>query len=51
MEREAGGNARGGENEITAGTVTVKNLRAQTQQTYDQPAAGAAIREELTRRG
>jgi histidyl-tRNA synthetase len=40
-----------GENEITAGTVTVKNLRAQTQQTYEQAAAGAALTEELTRRG
>ena len=40
-----------GENEINAGTVTVKNLRAQTQQTYEQSAAGAAISEELRRRG
>jgi histidyl-tRNA synthetase len=40
-----------GENEINADTVTVKNLRAQTQQTYPQSAAGAAIFEELSRRG
>ena len=40
-----------GENEISAGTVTVKNLGAQTQQTYEQSAAGAAISEELRRRG
>jgi histidyl-tRNA synthetase len=38
-----------GGNEIKAGTVTVKNLRAQTQQTYEQAAAGAAIREALQR--
>jgi hypothetical protein len=31
--------------------VTVKNLRAQSQQTYEQAAAGAAITKELTRRG
>ena len=30
-----------GGNEIAAGTVTVKNLTAQTQATYDQAAAGA----------
>ena len=40
-----------GEDEIRAGTVTVKNLAAQTQQTYEQSAAGAAIREALTHRG
>ena len=39
-----------GENEITAGTVTVKNLAAQTQQAYDQDAAGAGILEALRRR-
>ena len=36
-----------GDDEIRAGTVTVKNLAAQSQQTYDQSAAGAAIREAL----
>jgi histidyl-tRNA synthetase len=40
-----------GGDEIKAGTVTVKNLAAQTQQTYPQSAAGAAIREALTPRG
>ena len=40
-----------GDDEITAGTVTVKNLAAQTQQTYDQTAAGPAIREALKQRG
>src|SRR5438874_5631533 len=40
-----------GENELKAGTVTVKNLAAQTQATYDQSAAGAAIRQGLTQRG
>jgi len=40
-----------GDDEITAGTITVKNLAAQTQQTYDQAAAGPAIREALTQRG
>jgi histidyl-tRNA synthetase len=40
-----------GGDEIAAGTVTVKNLSAQQQQTYNQAAAGAAIREELTARG
>jgi histidyl-tRNA synthetase len=40
-----------GGDEIAAGTVTVKNLSAQKQQTYNQAAAGAAIREELTARG
>ncbi|MBI4265213.1 MAG: histidine--tRNA ligase [Acidobacteria bacterium] len=36
-----------GADEIAAGTVTVKHLAAQTQQTLDQPAAAAAIREGL----
>ena len=40
-----------GDDEIKAGTVTVKNLAAQTQQTYPQAAAAAAIREALTQRG
>ena len=40
-----------GADEITAGTVTVKNLAAQTQATYDQTAAGAAILEALRQRG
>jgi histidyl-tRNA synthetase len=40
-----------GEDEIKARTVTVKNLSAQTQATYDQSAAGAAILEGLKRRG
>jgi histidyl-tRNA synthetase len=40
-----------GGNEIAAGTVTVKNLTAQTQATYDEAAAGGAILEELRQRG
>jgi histidyl-tRNA synthetase len=40
-----------GDDEIKAGTVTVKNLAAQTQATYDQSAAGAAIRQGLEQRG
>jgi len=40
-----------GEDEIKAGTVTVKDLAAQTQATYDQSAAGAAILEALRQRG
>ena len=40
-----------GDDEIKAGTVTVKNLAAHTQQTYPQSAAGAAIQKELTQRG
>ena len=40
-----------GGNEIAAGTLTVKNLTAQTQATYDQSAAGGAIREGLRQRG
>jgi histidyl-tRNA synthetase len=40
-----------GEDEARTGTVTVKDLRTQTQQTYDQAAAGAAILEGLRRHG
>jgi histidyl-tRNA synthetase len=40
-----------GGDEIAQGTVTVKNLAAQTQNTYDQAAAGAAILEGLKQRG
>jgi histidyl-tRNA synthetase len=40
-----------GADEIAAGTVTIKHLAAQTQTTYSQSAAGAAIREVLTHRG
>ena len=40
-----------GEDEIKAGTVTVKDLAAKTQDTYDPAAAGAAILEKLKRRG
>ncbi len=40
-----------GDDEINAGTVTVKNLAAQTQATYDQSAAGAEILEALRQRG
>jgi histidyl-tRNA synthetase len=40
-----------GDEEIKAGTVDVKDLAAQTQQTYEQSAAGAAILEALKRRG
>ena len=40
-----------GSDEIGAHSVTVKNLAAQTQQTYAQEAAGAAILEDLTQRG
>jgi histidyl-tRNA synthetase len=36
-----------GSNEVAAGTVTVKDLKAQTQNTYDQRAAGAQIRQAL----
>jgi histidyl-tRNA synthetase len=36
-----------GGNEVAAGTVTVKNLAAQTQNTYDQTGAGAQIRQAL----
>jgi histidyl-tRNA synthetase len=40
-----------GEDEIKAGTVTVKNLAAQTQQTSDPGVAAAAMLEALARRG
>jgi histidyl-tRNA synthetase len=40
-----------GGNEIAARTLTVKNLAAQTQATYDQAAAGGAILEGLKQRG
>jgi histidyl-tRNA synthetase len=40
-----------GEDEIKGGTLTVKNLAAQTQATYEQSAAGAAILETLRQRG
>ena len=40
-----------GSNEIAAAQVTVKNLKAQTQATYDQAAAGGAILEGLKQRG
>jgi histidyl-tRNA synthetase len=40
-----------GGDEIAAGTVTVKHLAGNTQNTYDQSAAGAAILEVLKRRG
>jgi histidyl-tRNA synthetase len=40
-----------GSDEIAAGTVTVKDLAGQTQNTYDRAAAGAAIVEALKRRG
>ena len=36
---------------ITGGTVTVKDLKAQTQATHAQSAAGAAILERLRQRG
>ncbi len=40
-----------GENEIKGGTVTVKDLAAQTQTTYNQSAAAAAILDTLRQRG
>jgi histidyl-tRNA synthetase len=40
-----------GGDEIANGTVTVKDLTAQTQTTYDRAAAGAAILEGLKQRG
>jgi histidyl-tRNA synthetase len=40
-----------GEDEISGGTLTVKDLRAQTQATHDQAAAAAAILEALRQRG
>ncbi len=39
-----------GDDEIKAGTVTVKNLAAKTQKTYPQAEARAGILEELKRR-
>jgi histidyl-tRNA synthetase len=36
-----------GSHEVAAGTVTVKDLKTQTQSTYDQAAAGARIRQSL----
>ena len=40
-----------GGDELTAGTVTVKDLAGKTQRTHAQSAAGAAILEDLKRRG
>jgi histidyl-tRNA synthetase len=40
-----------GGDEIARGTITVKDLAAQTQTTFDRSAAGAAILEALKRRG
>jgi histidyl-tRNA synthetase len=40
-----------GADEISGGTITVKNLAAQSQQTHTQSAAGAAILEALKNRG
>jgi histidyl-tRNA synthetase len=40
-----------GRNEIETNTLTVKNLAAQSQTTYDQAAAGSAILEGLKQRG
>ena len=40
-----------GGNEIAAATITVKNLKTQTQATYDQAAAAGAILEVLRQRG
>ena len=40
-----------GGDEIANGTVTVKHLTSQTQNTYEQAAAGAAILEGLKHRG
>jgi len=40
-----------GGDEIQNGTVTIKDLANQTQTTYDQAAAGAAILEGLRHRG
>jgi histidyl-tRNA synthetase len=40
-----------GEDEIKGGTVTVKDMARQTQGTYEQAAAGAAILEALKTRG
>ena len=40
-----------GSDEITAGTITLKDLAGKTQNTFEQTAAGAAILEVLKRRG
>lgn len=40
-----------GDDEIAAGTVTVKDLTAKTQQTYEQTAAGIVILKALKQRG
>jgi histidyl-tRNA synthetase len=40
-----------GSDEIANGTLTVKNLAAKTQNTYEQSSAGAAIFKELKQRG
>jgi histidyl-tRNA synthetase len=40
-----------GGDEIQAGRVTVKDLAGQTQDAYEQAAAGAAILEKLRHRG
>jgi histidyl-tRNA synthetase len=40
-----------GSDEIANGTLTVKNLAAKTQNTYEQSSAGAAILKELKQRG
>ena len=40
-----------GGDEIAQGTLTVKDLAAKSQHTYDQTAAGAAILKELKERG
>jgi histidyl-tRNA synthetase len=40
-----------GEDEINAGTITVKDLKGQTQATHDPSAAAAAILEVLKQRG
>jgi histidyl-tRNA synthetase len=40
-----------GGDEIQAGRVTVKDLGAQTQTTWDQAAAAGEIRERLRQRG
>ena len=40
-----------GGDEIAQGTLTVKNLKAQSQQVHTQANAGETIREELRHRG
>ena len=40
-----------GENELRDGTLTIKNLATQAQDTRPQEAAGAAILEALRQRG